>query len=284
MGFVRWVAQKLESLGTVPVLGRALDFGCGHGRLTQALATYFPEVVGVDIAASMLAAARLANKHGDRVSYVQNVRPDLSMFADASFDFVLTALVLQHMRPEYAACYMREFLRVLRPGGVAFFQIPVEPLAPRPRDNARRTRGRALRPADLRAATGIVPSRLALVANGWSWLRVDVHNRGAEVLHGDDGLGVTVRLQRPDDVVVVAPVTVPLPYDVESGGSVGVLVAVQAPALQGTTWSTRCQLCAVPGSCIRATCRRSCPRTCPRRRRHRRLAPPIRTRRAGMAR
>lgn len=89
-------------------------------------------MVGVDIAASMLGVARKANRHGPRVDYVLNERPDLAVFPNASFDFVLTVLVLQHMRPDYAAGYLREFLRVLRPGGSRFFQIPIEPIAPQP--------------------------------------------------------------------------------------------------------------------------------------------------------
>lgn len=36
---------------------RALDFGCGVGRLTQALANYFDQVYGVDIAPSMIELA-----------------------------------------------------------------------------------------------------------------------------------------------------------------------------------------------------------------------------------
>ncbi len=124
------MAQHLAGLGAVPSLGRALDFGCGHSRLTQGLASHFAEVVGVDIATSMLGVARKANRHGPRVDYVLNERPDLAVFPDASFDFVLTVLVLQRMRPDYAAGYLREFLRVLRPGGSMFFQIPIEPIAP----------------------------------------------------------------------------------------------------------------------------------------------------------
>ena len=37
--------------------GRALDYGCGVGRLTLALADHFPEVVGLDISDSMLREA-----------------------------------------------------------------------------------------------------------------------------------------------------------------------------------------------------------------------------------
>src|SRR5690606_5760769 len=103
--------------------GPALDFGCGAGRLTFALQPHFPAVTGVDISASMIAFANQRNGHGDRVQFVCNPRPDLSLFADASFAFVLTAIVLQHMRAEYALAYVAEFLRVLQPGGLLFFQM-----------------------------------------------------------------------------------------------------------------------------------------------------------------
>src|SRR5262245_28206292 len=48
---------------------RALDFGCGVGRLTQALCDHFVECVGVDISAEMLRLAEVFNRHGDRCAY-----------------------------------------------------------------------------------------------------------------------------------------------------------------------------------------------------------------------
>src|SRR3954463_8148987 len=54
----------------LPTGGTALDFGCGGGRLTQALAQHFDEVWGVDIAPSMIDGAERFNRHGDRVHYV----------------------------------------------------------------------------------------------------------------------------------------------------------------------------------------------------------------------
>ncbi|MEO0190726.1 MAG: methyltransferase domain-containing protein, partial [candidate division WOR-3 bacterium] len=42
---------------------RALDFGCGVGRLTQALCVYFEECIGVDISFSMLNIASKYNNH-----------------------------------------------------------------------------------------------------------------------------------------------------------------------------------------------------------------------------
>lgn len=124
VAFVDWLGSWF-GLHRLPVpKGRALDFGCGVGRLAQALAPHFDHVTGVDVAASMVERARRFDRSRGNVEYVVNVRPDLACFADRSFDFVLTASVLQHMRPDYQLGYLREFVRVLRPGGCAFFQLP----------------------------------------------------------------------------------------------------------------------------------------------------------------
>src|SRR5215472_8718082 len=105
---------------------RCLDFGCGVGRLTQALCTYFAECHGVDIAPSMIDLARKLNRFADRCHYHVNASDDLGLFPDAHFDLVTSFIVLQHMRPEYGKRYLREFVRVLAPGGVAVFQVPGE--------------------------------------------------------------------------------------------------------------------------------------------------------------
>ncbi|CAN5143232.1 hypothetical protein BH23GEM2_BH23GEM2_23480 [soil metagenome] len=116
--------QRLADAGGTPCRERALDFGCGVGRLSQALALHFDRVVGVDIARPMLAAAERHNRHGDRIQFVHNTRPDLTKFGDAEFDLVLSHIVLQHMPSRVAVGYLREFLRVLRPGGSLIFQVP----------------------------------------------------------------------------------------------------------------------------------------------------------------
>src|SRR5689334_15743533 len=48
---------------------RALDFGCGTGRLTQALADHYARVAGVDVSPTMIDLANAHNRHGKRVKY-----------------------------------------------------------------------------------------------------------------------------------------------------------------------------------------------------------------------
>lgn len=118
--------RLLDQKGVAYTRGRVLDFGCGVGRLSQALAREFDQVVGLDVSDQMLMLAR-ANLAGQaNVHYVKNLRPDLGMFRNGEFDFVYTLITLQHMPPALARAYLAEFVRVLRPDGVAFFQIIVD--------------------------------------------------------------------------------------------------------------------------------------------------------------
>jgi SAM-dependent methyltransferase len=102
----------------------ALDFGCGVGRLTQALAEHFELVYGVDASPTMIAHAEAYNRHGSACRFLVNNVESLSMFPECSFDIVLSDVTLQHVRPEVSKHYVEEFLRVLRPGGVAVFFLP----------------------------------------------------------------------------------------------------------------------------------------------------------------
>ena len=118
---IQHVVNALAAAGITLPRGRALDFGCGVGRLTQALAERFDEVDGVDVAASMVAQANAYNRHGDRVRYHRSESATLP-FADGTFDFVFSKIVLQHVALDLQRSYVRDFVRVARPGGLVVFQ------------------------------------------------------------------------------------------------------------------------------------------------------------------
>jgi SAM-dependent methyltransferase len=123
---VEFTFDQAKALDITIPRGRGLDFGCGVGRLSQALVPYFEEVHGVDVAPSMIKLAETYNYSGNKCKYHLNEVDDLSLFPDCSFDFVFSMIVLQHIAPQYSRRYIKEFLRVLAPHGILVFQLPSE--------------------------------------------------------------------------------------------------------------------------------------------------------------
>ena len=117
------VLERLRQEGIPFPQGRALDFGCGVGRLTFALGEHFLEAIGVDVSEQMIALATADNPRPGVCRFIHNARPDLPC-ADASVDFVYSRFVLQHMSRSLARAYIAEFLRVLTPDGLCVFQLP----------------------------------------------------------------------------------------------------------------------------------------------------------------
>ena len=116
------VLKHLEKIDVAPDFkGAALDFGCGVGRLTQAIAGRFQATVGVDISAEMIRKAESLNQH-PRCRYVVNTSATLP-FGDGEFAFIYCNIVLQHVPRLYATNYLREFVRVLADGGVLVFGV-----------------------------------------------------------------------------------------------------------------------------------------------------------------
>lgn len=110
--------------GMLPDLAalRVLDVGCGEGTNTRKFADLGAKLVGVDISEAMIAAAREHEADEPRgIEYHLTSGSDLSGFADASFDAVLSTMAMMDM-PDHAGC-MREVARVLAPGGLLQFSI-----------------------------------------------------------------------------------------------------------------------------------------------------------------
>jgi 2-polyprenyl-3-methyl-5-hydroxy-6-metoxy-1,4-benzoquinol methylase len=119
---VRQSLDWLEQEGVKFRSGLALDFGCGVGRLTRALAVRFERVHGVDISPPMIRQAQERLPLLENVSYFVNSRADLSLLDAHHYDFIYSREVLQHIPTAYQCDYIREFLRLLAPGGIAVIQ------------------------------------------------------------------------------------------------------------------------------------------------------------------
>ena len=108
----------------MPGARRALEIGCGPGRLMRPLSHHFGEIHGVDISDGMIARAR-ANLAGVPHAHPHHApNSNLEAFADSSFDFIYSYAVFQHIPSrEVVMGYLDEAARVLRPGGIIRVQI-----------------------------------------------------------------------------------------------------------------------------------------------------------------
>jgi SAM-dependent methyltransferase len=103
---------------------RALEIGCGPGRLMRPMSRHFLEIDGVDVSDEMIGIAR------QRLSDLPNAHPhhndgaSLSLFPDETFDFVYSYAVFQHIpRREVVLQYLRETHRVMKTGALARLQF-----------------------------------------------------------------------------------------------------------------------------------------------------------------
>src|SRR5580693_3045069 len=103
---------------------RALEIGCGPGRLMRPMSRHFLEIHGVDVSDEMIALAR------EKLRDLPNAHPhvtdgaSLAQFPDDSFSFVYSYAVFQHIPSrDLIFQYWREIRRVLKTGGLARLQI-----------------------------------------------------------------------------------------------------------------------------------------------------------------
>jgi SAM-dependent methyltransferase len=118
--YVRHVADLcLTHRGRSLVPRETLDFGCGVGRLLVPLARLSGKAVGIDVSPAMLAHARAAC---DRAG-LSNVSLQSSLPTGRHFDFVNSALVLQHIPVRDGLLLLDQLLACLTPGGLLALQI-----------------------------------------------------------------------------------------------------------------------------------------------------------------
>ena len=104
-------------------LHTCLEIGCGVGRVTAYLAAAFSQVIANDISGPHIALAKQHMDGKGNVSYQQLATLDqLSQLPQV--DAIFSLITLQHNPPPIMAWMLRTLLSSLRPGGVAYFQLP----------------------------------------------------------------------------------------------------------------------------------------------------------------
>lgn len=102
----------------VPAASQALDIGCGGGHLSFALAPHVARMVALDPSPGMLTAvSQAAASRGLGQIEVRQANAESLPWEDGSFDLVCTRYSAHHWTQLKEA--MREFVRVLAPGGHA---------------------------------------------------------------------------------------------------------------------------------------------------------------------
>jgi SAM-dependent methyltransferase len=95
---------------------RALDFGCGVGRLTRAMAGVAQAVVGLDIAPGMLAEAR--REAPANITFLNDL-------GEQNFDWINSIIVFQHIPPSRGYILFEDLIRRLVIGGVLSVQFTI---------------------------------------------------------------------------------------------------------------------------------------------------------------
>lgn len=115
-------ARNGQSLASIET---CLEFGCGVGRATSALAKLFPKVYGVDISAPhlKLAKAWFAKSAIENVETIQLHRAQ-DVTGLPEFDLLFSTIVFQHNPPPVIAYLLDSLLAHVRPGGYVLFQVP----------------------------------------------------------------------------------------------------------------------------------------------------------------
>lgn len=116
---VGYLRRTLELLAIEPTGRPALDLGCGGGLMAEEVARLGFSVTGIDPAPAAIEVAKAhASESGVRIDY-RVATGEALPFADASFDLVYCCDVLEHV--SNLERVIEESARVLRPGGIYFF-------------------------------------------------------------------------------------------------------------------------------------------------------------------
>lgn len=102
---------------------KALDFGCGVGRLIIPLAKRANEVVGIDISRSMLKEAASNCQHRNVKNVTLLETNEFLNLDQKKYDLVHSFIVLQHINPEQGIPIIKKMIESLADGGIGALHL-----------------------------------------------------------------------------------------------------------------------------------------------------------------
>lgn len=124
LGMNRSNSRMIIEMAKIKRGNRVLDVGCGSGNLTLTAKTYVGvsgSVYGIDASPEMIEVARKkAQRSGATVVFEVGLIENIT-YPDATFDVVVSRLVMHHLPDDLKRRGVAEIFRVLKPGGLLFF-------------------------------------------------------------------------------------------------------------------------------------------------------------------
>jgi 2-polyprenyl-3-methyl-5-hydroxy-6-metoxy-1,4-benzoquinol methylase len=106
-------------------LRTCLDYGCGACRISRWLAEEFETVYAYDVSKKHLDISKKYLKKQNVVNVQYHQLKRLGDLANLpKVDLIYCVIVLQHNPPPVIGWTIMQFMKALKPGGIAFFQVP----------------------------------------------------------------------------------------------------------------------------------------------------------------
>lgn len=166
----RALGDAVGKLAAPPQSPLILDFGAGTGNLTGHLLKLGATVVAADVSPRSLARLKEKYPQSDRLQLLELNGVDIRELNDDSIDMVATYSVLHHV-PDYLAA-VREFMRVVRPGGIIYIDHEAAPQIWRDDQPAYREYQAALQDAYGPSSAARLKRKLSNIFSYSAWLRL----------------------------------------------------------------------------------------------------------------